>query len=75
MFPDDASEREPESCLASQGLVTLINPNKIFPAITPYALDILTTSLEENGFEVPAEVMAAIRNLTAASNKVAATLN
>ena len=30
---------------------------------------------EENGFEVPAEVMAAIRNLTAASNKVAATLN
>lgn len=30
---------------------------------------------EDNGFEVPAELMGAIRNLTAASNKVAATLN
>ncbi len=35
-----------------KALVTLVNPNKIFPGITPYALDILTTSLEENGFEV-----------------------
>jgi len=33
-------------------LVTLVNPNKIHPGITPYALDILTTSLEENGFDV-----------------------
>jgi tryptophan 2-C-methyltransferase len=35
-----------------KALVTLVNPNKIFPAITPYALDILTTSLEQDGFEV-----------------------
>ncbi len=33
-------------------LVTLVNPNKIHPAITPYALDILTTSLEQHGFDV-----------------------
>ncbi|MET8183617.1 tryptophan 2-C-methyltransferase [Streptomyces sp. NPDC005336] len=33
-------------------LVTLVNPNRIHPAITPYALDILTTSLEQSGFEV-----------------------
>ena len=33
-------------------LVTLVNPNKLQPAITPYALDILTTSLEDDGFEV-----------------------
>lgn len=33
-------------------LVTLINPNKIQPGITPYALDILTTSLEQRGFTV-----------------------
>ncbi|MFF6998257.1 tryptophan 2-C-methyltransferase [Streptomyces sp. NPDC008313] len=33
-------------------LVTLINPNKIHPPITPYALDILTTSLEASGFTV-----------------------
>lgn len=36
----------------SNGLVTLVNPNKLQPAITPYALDILTTSLENHGFEV-----------------------
>lgn len=30
---------------------------------------------EEHGFEVPSELMVAIRTLTAASNKVAATLN
>jgi tryptophan 2-C-methyltransferase len=35
-----------------RGLVTLVNPNKLQPAITPYALDILTTSLEFHGFEV-----------------------
>jgi tryptophan 2-C-methyltransferase len=33
-------------------LVTLVNPNKIHPPITPYALDILTTSLESAGFDV-----------------------
>lgn len=33
-------------------LVTLVNPNKVFPTITPYALDILTTSLEHAGFTV-----------------------
>lgn len=33
-------------------LVTLVNPNLVQPGITPYALDILTTSLEENGFTV-----------------------
>ena len=33
-------------------LVTLVNPNLVQPGITPYALDIVTTSLEENGFEV-----------------------
>ncbi|ROP35516.1 tryptophan 2-C-methyltransferase [Saccharothrix texasensis] len=35
-----------------RALVTLVNPNKIRPTITPYALDILTTSLEESGFDV-----------------------
>ncbi|WP_158852141.1 tryptophan 2-C-methyltransferase [Saccharothrix deserti] len=35
-----------------RSLVTLVNPNKIQPTITPYALDILTTSLEEAGFDV-----------------------
>jgi tryptophan 2-C-methyltransferase len=34
------------------GLVTLVNLNKLQPAITPYALDILTTSLELDGFDV-----------------------
>lgn len=33
-------------------LVTLVNPNLVHPPITPYALDILTTSLESDGFEV-----------------------
>ncbi|WP_026876810.1 tryptophan 2-C-methyltransferase [Jiangella gansuensis] len=32
--------------------VTLVNPNLVHPPITPYALDILTTSLEAAGFEV-----------------------
>ncbi len=36
----------------SKGLVTLVNPNKVHPPIPPYALDILTTSLEADGFEV-----------------------
>lgn len=36
----------------TRALVTLVNPNKIHPAITPYALDILTTTLEDADFEV-----------------------
>lgn len=32
--------------------VALVNPNMIHPAITPYALDILSTSLEDAGFNV-----------------------
>ncbi|MBS0640843.1 MAG: tryptophan 2-C-methyltransferase, partial [Proteobacteria bacterium] len=36
----------------SKALVTLINPNKVHPGITPYALDILSSSLEDAGFEV-----------------------
>ena len=38
--------------MRDKALVTLVNPNKIFPAITPYALDILSTSLTEAGFTV-----------------------
>ena len=29
-----------------RALVTLVNPNKVHPPVTPYALDILTSSLE-----------------------------
>ncbi|MFG3435617.1 tryptophan 2-C-methyltransferase [Nonomuraea sp. NPDC047897] len=36
----------------SRGLVVLVNPNKVHPPIAPYALDVLTTSLELAGFEV-----------------------
>lgn len=36
----------------SSGLVTLVNPNLVHPPITPYALDILGTSLEAAGFDV-----------------------
>ncbi|WP_246221572.1 tryptophan 2-C-methyltransferase [Phytoactinopolyspora mesophila] len=36
----------------SPKLVTLVNPNLVHPPITPYALDILTTSLEAAGFDV-----------------------
>ncbi|NKQ55039.1 tryptophan 2-C-methyltransferase [Amycolatopsis sp. K13G38] len=35
-----------------KALVTLVNPNLVHPPITPYALDILTTSLEADGFDV-----------------------
>jgi tryptophan 2-C-methyltransferase len=34
-----------------KGLVTLVNPNQIYPPIAPYALDVLTTALEAAGFE------------------------
>ncbi|MFC0432513.1 tryptophan 2-C-methyltransferase [Kutzneria buriramensis] len=36
----------------SKGLVLLVNPNKVHPPIAPYALDVLTTTLSEAGFEV-----------------------
>lgn len=35
-----------------RALVTLVNPNQVHPPITPYALDILSTSLEQAGVEV-----------------------
>jgi tryptophan 2-C-methyltransferase len=31
--------------------VSLVNPNLVHPPITPYALDILSTALEDNGFD------------------------
>ena len=37
--------------LASRGLVTLVNPNFVKPGVTPYALDILSSYLEDAGFE------------------------
>ncbi|WP_033289746.1 tryptophan 2-C-methyltransferase [Amycolatopsis jejuensis] len=37
--------------MTDTNLVTLVNPNLVHPPITPYALDILTTSLEAAGFE------------------------
>lgn len=33
-------------------LVVLVNPNMVRPPIAPYALDVLTTSLEQAGFDV-----------------------
>ncbi|ATY11239.1 tryptophan 2-C-methyltransferase [Amycolatopsis sp. AA4] len=41
--------------MTDKNLVTLVNPNLVHPPITPYALDILSTSLEAAGFE--AEVL------------------
>lgn len=35
-----------------KALITLVNPNFVHPPIAPYALDILTTSLEADGFDV-----------------------
>uniref|UniRef100_A0AAU2JZK2 Tryptophan 2-C-methyltransferase n=1 Tax=Streptomyces sp. NBC_00049 TaxID=2903617 RepID=A0AAU2JZK2_9ACTN len=35
-----------------RGLVLFVNPNKVHPPIAPYALDVLTTSLEAADFEV-----------------------
>lgn len=37
---------------ASRGLVTLVNPNFVRPGVTPYALDILASHLETEGFAV-----------------------
>ncbi len=36
----------------SSGLVVLVNPNKVHPPIAPYALDVLTTALEQADFQV-----------------------
>ncbi|HVV11167.1 tryptophan 2-C-methyltransferase [Amycolatopsis sp.] len=36
----------------AKSLITLVNPNLVHPPITPYALDILTTSLESADYEV-----------------------
>jgi len=38
--------------LMGKALVTLVNPNLVHPPITPYALDILATSLEADDFDV-----------------------
>ncbi|GLF96718.1 tryptophan 2-C-methyltransferase [Streptomyces yaizuensis] len=37
--------------MEAKGLITLINPNQIYPPIAPYALDVLSTALEAAGFE------------------------
>ncbi|WP_432000677.1 tryptophan 2-C-methyltransferase [Streptomyces sioyaensis] len=37
--------------MAHKGIITLINPNQIYPPIAPYALDVLTTALEAEGFD------------------------
>lgn len=44
------------------GLITLVNPNLVHPPITPYALDILTTSLEAAGFEVDVLDLTLVRD-------------
>lgn len=46
----------------SRSLVTLVNPNLVHPPITPYALDILTTSLEAAGFEVEVLDLTLVRD-------------
>ncbi|MEV5966070.1 tryptophan 2-C-methyltransferase [Kribbella sp. NPDC051952] len=43
-------------------LVTLVNPNLVHPPITPYALDILTTSLESAGFVVEVVDLTLVRD-------------
>ena len=37
---------------SAKGLVTLVNPNFVKPGVTPYALDILCSHLEMEGFDV-----------------------
>jgi len=44
------------------GLVTLVNPNLVHPPITPYSLDILTTSLEKAGFDVEVLDLTLVRD-------------
>ncbi|NUR99571.1 MAG: tryptophan 2-C-methyltransferase [Kribbellaceae bacterium] len=48
--------------MVAAGLVTLVNPNLVHPPITPYALDILTTSLEDAGFEVEVLDLTLVRD-------------
>ena len=45
-----------------RALVTLVNPNLVHPPITPYALDILTTSLDMAGFEVEVVDLTFVRD-------------
>lgn len=42
--------------------VTLVNPNLVHPPITPYALDILTTSLEAAGYDVDVLDLTMVRD-------------
>ncbi len=37
---------------SAKGLITLVNPNFVKPGVTPYALDILCSRLEMEGFDV-----------------------
>lgn len=45
-----------------KALITLVNPNLVHPPITPYALDILTTSLELADFDVEVVDLTMIRD-------------
>ena len=38
--------------MCEKALVTLVNPNKVKPGVTPYALDVLSTHLEQACFDV-----------------------
>src|SRR3990170_2184916 len=52
----------PGEAYVNRPLVTLVNPNLVHPPITPYALDILTTSLEASGFEVEVLDLTLVRD-------------
>ncbi|SEE56661.1 tryptophan 2-C-methyltransferase [Jiangella alba] len=52
----------PGEAYVNRPLVTLVNPNLVHPPITPYALDILTTSLEAAGFEVDVVDLTLVRD-------------
>lgn len=45
-----------------KALITLVNPNLVHPPITPYALDILTTSLETADFDVEVLDLTLVRD-------------
>lgn len=48
--------------MTNANLVTLVNPNLVHPPITPYALDILSTSLEAAGFDVEIVDLTLVRD-------------
>ncbi|GAA2796705.1 hypothetical protein GCM10010522_12790 [Kribbella solani] len=48
--------------MVNDRLITLVNPNLVHPPITPYSLDILTTSLEAAGFEVEVLDLTLVRD-------------